>query len=210
MSHGKVKSPAYRIFTRRLLVRCWEPSDAPALNAAIEANLEHLRPWMPWAMGDPVSLDARIEWLRRCRGEFDLGRDFVYGIFDASGTVLIGGTGLHTRGGSGCREIGYWIGKEHTRQGFATESSSALAMIAFLLESMDRVEIHCDPLNTASTAVPRRLGFTLEATLRRRTRGSDGELHDSMVWSLLASEFPASPCADAQVTAFDAAGRRIL
>jgi len=210
MSHVRGRSPAYRIVTARLVIRCWAPTDAPLMSAAIEANLEHLRPWMPWAMSEPISLDARIEWLRKCRGEFDLGRDFVYGIFDPAEKVLVGGTGLHTRGGPVAREIGYWIAKEHTRQGYCTEATAALTKIAFLLESMDRVEIHCDPRNTASAAVPSRLGFTHEATLRRRTKGSDGQLRDSMVWSLLASQFPSSPCAGAEMTAFDCLGRRIL
>ncbi len=201
------KSPAYRIVTRHLVIRCWAPTDAPLLSAAIEASLEHLRPWMPWAMGDPLPLEGRIDWLRKCRADFDLGRDFTYGIFDAGETVVIGGTGLHTRGGPVVREIGYWIAKAHAHQGFATETAAALTMTAFLHEKMDRVEIHCDPRNTASAAVPRRLGFTHEATLRRRVRGSDGELHDSMIWSLFASELPASPCAKAEMTAYDCIGR---
>jgi hypothetical protein len=42
-------SPAYRIVTARTTIRCWSPSDAPRLKEAIDANVEHLRPWMPWA-----------------------------------------------------------------------------------------------------------------------------------------------------------------
>jgi len=37
--------PAYRIHTSRLVLRCWHPQDAPLLKAAIDTNLEHLRPW---------------------------------------------------------------------------------------------------------------------------------------------------------------------
>lgn len=51
---------AYRIVTARLLVRCWDPADAALLNEAIAANLDHLRPWMPWAANAPVSLDEQI------------------------------------------------------------------------------------------------------------------------------------------------------
>lgn len=52
--------------------------------AAIDATTSHLRPWMPWATIPPASLDSRIAWLRTCRGEFALGKDFVLGIFDRS------------------------------------------------------------------------------------------------------------------------------
>jgi hypothetical protein len=41
------QGPAYRIHTHRLVLRCWQPTDAPLLKAAIDVNLEHLRPWMP-------------------------------------------------------------------------------------------------------------------------------------------------------------------
>lgn len=70
------QGPAYRIHTRRLLLRCWQPTDAPLLKAAIDANLAHLRAWLPWAQHEPEELPMKIERLRRCRGEFDLGEDF--------------------------------------------------------------------------------------------------------------------------------------
>ena len=47
------QGPAYRIHTQRLVLRCWQPTDAPLLKAAIDANLEHLRPWLPWAQYEP-------------------------------------------------------------------------------------------------------------------------------------------------------------
>jgi RimJ/RimL family protein N-acetyltransferase len=206
----KGRPPAYRIVTPRLVIRCWDPADAPRLVAAIAGSLDHLRPWLPWALKEPVPVEERIDWLRACRGEFDLGRDFVYGIFDPGETLVLGGTGLHTRPGPGAREIGYWIRSDHTHKGYATEAAAALTKTAILVDGVDRVEIHCDPGNAASAAVPRRLGFTLEGTLRRRTRGSDGNMSDSMVWTLLASELPSSPCARAELTAHDCLGRRIL
>jgi hypothetical protein len=58
--------------------------------------------------------------------------------------------------------------------------------------------------------VPRKLGYTLDATLRARLRGVDGAMRDAMVWSLLRDEYPGSPCAAAPLQAFDAAGRTLL
>ena len=44
--------------------------------------------------------------------------------------------------------------------------------------------------------IPRALGFTEEATLRRRLPGKGrGELRDVVVFSLLASELSGTPCA---------------
>jgi RimJ/RimL family protein N-acetyltransferase len=100
------QGPAYRIHTQRLVLRCWQPADAPLLKAAIDANLEHLRPWMLWAQHEPTDRRGKIEHLRRCRGEFDLGQDFAYGMFARAETQVLGSTGLHTRAGAGAREMG--------------------------------------------------------------------------------------------------------
>jgi RimJ/RimL family protein N-acetyltransferase len=203
-----VSGPAYRIHTRRLVLRCWQPEDAPLLKAAIDASLEHLRPWMPWAHQEPTDVEVKVTLLRRFRGEFDLGKDFVYGVFSRDEKQVLGGTGLHLRLGEGAREIGYWIHREHVGRGLATELASALTKVAFEVDRVERVEIHCDPENHASAAVARKSGFVHENMVHRETAG--GELDCSMIWVMRADAYPTSPAAEAEVEAFDVIGRRIL
>jgi len=205
-----IPGPAYRVRTRRLILRCWEPADAALLKAAIDANLEHLRPWMPWADDEPQDLQAKIALLRQWRGKFDLGQDFVYGIFSADERHVLGSTGLHTRVGEGAREIGYWIDKDHLNRGLATEDAAALTKVAFEIDAVQRVEIHCSPGNVRSAAVPRKLGFVHEATLRQRVPDTWGQRRDSMIWTLLAGEYWASAASKAEIQVYDAAGRRIM
>lgn len=204
-----VSGPAYRIHTPRLILRCWHPADAPLLKAALDESLDHLRPWMPWTKEEPQKLQDKVEWLRRARGKFDLGRDFVYGIFSRDESQVLGSTGLHTRVGEGAREIGYWIHKDHVNQGLATEAAAALTKVAFEIDEVKRVEVHCDPRNVRSAAIPRKLGFVHEATLRQRAVDADGEPRDTMIWTLLADEYPTSPAASAEIEAFDATGGRL-
>lgn len=206
----KVPGPAYRVHTARLVIRCWNPDDAPLLEMAITQSLDHLRPWMPWAQQEPEDIQRKIERLRQFRGMFDLGQDFIYGIFNQDETQVLGGTGLHTRAGEGAREIGYWIHKDYINQGLATEASAALTRVAFEIDQVKRVEIHCDPQNARSAAVPRKLGFTHEATLRQRTPFVEGRLLDRMLWTLFADEYPSSPAAAVKIEAFDVIGRRII
>ena len=73
---------------------------------------------MPWAAHEPTSLDDKAELLRTFRGRFDLGEDFVYGVFAGDESEVIGGSGLHTRVGSGSLEIGYWVRASHVGRGF--------------------------------------------------------------------------------------------
>lgn len=204
------RGPAYRIQTKRLVLRCWSPSDAPLVKAAIDASLDHLRAWIPWAMNEPTDLQAKVEQLRRYRGNFDLDRDYVYGIFNRDESKVLGGTGLRTRAGEGALEISYWIHVEHINQGLATEAASALTKVAFEVNGVRRVEIHCDPENVRSSEVPRKLGFVHEATLRRRRVTPKGKLRDTMIWTLLDDEYPASEASRVGVAAYDVMGRRIL
>ncbi len=209
MSEPKIANPAYRIETKRLVIRCYNPSDTDMLAASVRESVEHLKPWMPWAHNEPTSAEERAKRLQRFRGMFDLGQDFVYGIFNRDESRLIGGTGLHTRLGDRELEIGYWIHKDFINQGYVTESTAALVRVAFDVLHMHRLEIHCDPGNHASAAIPRKLGFTHEGTLRKKTPFLHG-WSDSMIWGMLENEFPESPSARVEINVFDAVGAPLL
>lgn len=202
--------PAYRIHTSRLILRCWTPTDAPRLKAAVDESREHLKEWLPWAEGEPEELQIVVNRLRSFRAKFDLGEDFVYGIFSSDETNVLGGSGLHTRRGEHAREIGYWLHKDYLNQGLITEASAALTKVAFEVDQIHRVEIRCDPKNVRSAAIPRKLGYTLEATFREDFKISDGTWRDTMVWVLLASEYPNTPSAKVEIEAFDVIGRKLI
>jgi RimJ/RimL family protein N-acetyltransferase len=203
-------NPAYRIVTERLVIRCWEPVDAVLAKDAIDSSLEHLREWLSWAHGEPTTLEQNVQLLRLFRGRFDLDQDAVYGIFDRDERRAVGGTGLHPRVGDGATEIGYWIRADSTGQGFATESTAALTRVGFEIAGFDRIEIRCDPGNVRSAAIPSRLGYVHEATLRGRLRDEHNRPRDAMVFTMFAADYPASPCAATKLEAFDATGAQLL
>jgi RimJ/RimL family protein N-acetyltransferase len=207
---GTEATPPYRIVSERLLLRCYDPADAPLLKDAVDSSLDHLRPWMPWAQA-PISLDEQVALLRDMRAKFDLGQEAIYGVFSPDGSEVVGGAGLHPRVAPGGLEIGYWIRASRTGAGLATEAAAVLTHVAIEVCGVDRVEIHVDPENSASLAVPRKLGYREEATLRRRLVPADpaGQARDAVIFSLLAEELPSSLAARATFEAFDAAGRRI-
>lgn len=201
--------PAYRIQTERTLLRCWHPADAEILLQALTQSLDHLRDWMPWAKNEPTSLAEKVALLRKWRAEFDLDSDYTYGIFSPDEKEVLGGTGLHKRLEGNALEIGYWIRADLINRGLATEIAAALTKVAFRANHVDRVEIHCDPANIRSAAIPRKLGFTKEALLRRRGTAVDGSPIDMMLWTLFHDQIGSTPVADAQVRAFDAIGCEI-
>ena len=197
--------------TERVVVRCWEPNDAPLLKEAVDSSLVELRPWLPWALNEPQTVEEKVQLLRRFRAQFDLGEDFVYGLFSRDESEVVGGSGFHRRVGEGAFEIGYWIRSSRAGQGLATEATAALTRIGFEVCEVDRIEIHCEPENERSLRIPRKLGYAEEARLRRRLYPAPGgEPRDVVVFSLFRDTYGGTPAASAELEAFDAVGARVL
>lgn len=210
MERREGRGPAYRIETKRLVLRCMGPGDAPAFHRAVEENLEHLRPWLSWTRHEPRKLEERVQRLKQLRSYFDRGKDFVYGIFDLPEKRVLGATGLQTRQGPGAREVSYWIDRDHCGQGLATEAAAALVRVAFEVDRVFRVELHCDPRNQASAVIARRLGFEHEATLKARRYYGDGPPGDTMIWTLFEDSYRRSLARDTALRAYDGLGRQVL
>ena len=192
---------AHRIVTARLVIRCWDPDDAPLAKEAIDSSLDHLREWMPWAQAEPTTLAEKRSLLESFARMFARGEDAVYGIFDRDERRVVGGTGLHPRLTGDAREIGYWIRADATGRGCATESTAALTRVGFEVDGLEWMEIHCDPRNVRSAAIPRRLGYA-QADER------DGQGH--LVFRLLRAQYAASPSAAAVLQAFGKDGAPLL
>ena len=194
-----------------MVVRCYDPRDAPLLKEAVDSSLAHLREWMPWAHADPQPIEEKVELLRNFRGQFDLGQNFVYGLFSRDESELVGGSGLHTRVGEGAFEIGYWIRASEDGKGLATEATAAITRVGFEVCGIDRIEIHVEPANEKSARIPQKLGYVEEAHLRRRLYAAPGgEPRDTVVFSMFHSDYPGTPASSAQLEAFDARGERVL
>ena len=165
---------------------------------------------MPWARNEPEPLEKKAARLRGFRADFEVGRDFLYGIFDHANTRVIGGTGLHPRIGAGGAEIGYWIHVDHGGQGLGTEAAAAVVRVGFVVQGLKRIEIHCDPANRPSAGIPRGLGFVHQVTVPSCVKGVSADPCDNMIWALEAPAFPASPAAEAPIEAFGPDGERLI
>jgi ribosomal-protein-serine acetyltransferase len=138
-------------------LRRWRRSDAAEVHRIVVASLDHLSPWMPWATAD-YGREQAEQYLTRCDEEWLHQRAFNYAIL-APDAAMVGSCGMMARIGPGALEIGYWLRHDYTGQGIATRAAAALTREAFRIGA-DRVEIHHDPANERSAAIPRRLRFT--------------------------------------------------
>jgi RimJ/RimL family protein N-acetyltransferase len=180
------------------------------VSEAVAASVAHLRPWLDWARDEPKDLQARVAVLRHFRGQFDFGQDFTYGLFRQDEQQVLGSVALHFGYSEREFDIGYWVHAGHINQGLATEAAAALTKVAFEVHNAGRVGISCEARNLRSAAVPRKLGYIHEATLKKRLLDAEGMPQDTMIWSVFEDGYPGSPAAQAQVEAYDAVGRRIL
>ena len=180
--------PPERIVLDDLVLRRWRRTDALALTAVVGANLDHLRPWMPWAGLEPISPEDRHALLGRWERAWETGDELNYGLFVER--RVIGSCGLMRRIGPGGLEIGYWVDRDHQGRGYATRTAAALTDVAFALPGVEYVEVHHDVANVRSGAVPRRLGFTVVGDEPREVL-APAEAGTTRVWRMRRADWPA-------------------
>jgi ribosomal-protein-serine acetyltransferase len=75
-----------------LVLRRWVQEDVQVLGEAVRESVEHLRPWMPWIVQEPLSVTERRALIEEWEHDWLAGGDAVMGVF-VDGLVA---------GGSGC------------------------------------------------------------------------------------------------------------
>jgi RimJ/RimL family protein N-acetyltransferase len=86
-------------------------------------------------------------------------------------------------------EIGYGLGIDHRRCGYATEAVKALIDTCFSELKLHRVQAISSSGNLASIAVIERLGLKLEGRLREANR-REGQWCDLLYYGVLENEWP--------------------
>ena len=164
---------AATLTTARLLLRSWEAADAPRLLPLLERNRAHLAPWIPPHVAAPAPLAALTERLDGFAEDFAAGRGLRYALMTFDGAQLLGEADLFPRDAhrrvplhqADRVELGYWLDRDMTGRGFATEATAALLDMAATMPKIGHAEIRCETTNAPSAAVPRRLGFTMTTTI---------------------------------------------
>lgn len=177
------------ITTARLHLRPWRAADASLLLPLLEANQDHIGPWIPRHVSEIVPSTELERRLEERHGLFVEGRAWRYAYFLAADGRLLGEVSLFPRDAHGRValadadrfEIGYWLRRDAVGQGLATEAARAMLDLAYAMPQGRLVEIRCDPRNTPSGAVAQRLGFTLDRVETSEGAGPAGTEH-TQVW----------------------------
>lgn len=165
------------------ILEAWHVNE---MHQLIHKNRAYLRQWLPWVDYE-TSVENSRSFVQRSLQRYTENDGFNLGIFLRG--QLAGVIGYHSINWPNRHvEIGYWLGAEFEGQGLMTRACRTLIDFAFEKLLLNRVAILCATGNVRSRAIPERLGFTQEGTLR------DGEwLYDHFVdlvfYSILAREW---------------------
>ena len=145
-------------------LRLLEAHHAAELFALADANRAYLRNWLPWLDLTRTPADS-LAFIQAGLRQFADGRGFNAGIWIDG--KLAGVVGHHPIDWSSrTATLGYWLAESQQGQGFVTASCRAVIDHAFKILQLNKVVIRCAPLNRRCRAIPERLGFAQEGTLR--------------------------------------------
>lgn len=165
-----------------------ESRHAEELFAPIDASRASLREWLPW-----VDANARAEhsraFIESVRKQYAAEAGFTAGIWHLG--RLTGVIGYHRIDRANrATSIGYWLGEPFQGRGLMTRACRALVDHALGDLQLHRIEIRCGVENVRSRAIPERLGFTNEGTLRDSERIGDRYV-DHVVYGMPARQWEA-------------------
>ncbi|HLS84069.1 MAG TPA: GNAT family N-acetyltransferase [Arenimonas sp.] len=170
----------------RLCLRWIEPADLGDLYAVF-SDPEVMRFWSHAAWPHQDEAEIYLESIHR---GFEQGDLFQWGIALRATDQVIGTATLYAIDhAQGRAELGFALARAHWGRRYAREALTVLIGHAFDALGLRRLEADVDPRNQGSLRTLEALGFLREGYLRQRWRVA-GELQDSVVMGLLASEWP--------------------
>lgn len=135
--------------------------------------------------------DAVEAYIARVLDEQARGRALAYAVLDAQGEVVGSTRCCHIDWSLPRLEIGYtWYAQRVQRTALNTEAKLMLLKQAFEHFGCVAVELRTHAQNLRSRAAIERLGAKQDGILRRHMRMPDGHLRDTVVYSILDTEWP--------------------
>lgn len=161
-------------------------TDAKDFFELTKRNNEHLRQWLGW-LDDDKSISDTEKYITESNKRFENKEGLDLAIFYEDKQV--GGIGLFPFDIANKKtSIAYWLAEEHQGKGIMTDSLKKVIDYIFTELKLNRIEVTVATDNTKSSALPKKLGFTLEGIAREGSWLYD-HFVNLEVYSLLAKEW---------------------
>ena len=173
------------MFTRKidndLSLALVQPSVATEYFAIVSKEKDELSKFLSW----PSKADNEAffeDYIRQVLHEYAEGKAMICVIVFKN--KVVGSIGLNAINHDLKKaNLGYWLSKHYRGQGIITRCTSEFVKIGFEELGLSKIEIKAAVDNSASRAVPERLGFTLEGIITQSERVGDRIL-DHAVYGL--------------------------
>ena len=176
------KSPLTIDVTKQIQLRARIPSDAQATYDLVQKNWKYLAPWLPWVTKTNSSYDCR-SFIASMLDKFEKKTALDLGLYYDG--MLIGSVGFNSIDLTNkIGTIGYLIDEEYQGLGIMTAAVKALIKFGHSTYGLHRIEIHADVKNDKSNAIPKRLGFEFEGTMKE-SRFYNKKFNSMNSWALI-------------------------
>jgi len=173
----------------RLILRAPLAGDGSITFPAIQETQKTLIKWFP-QIRIPFTIQEAEEYLREEQANLLLRQSIRLLIFRQDTGEFIGEAQFMNFDWDvpHC-EIDYWVRSSMQKQGYMSEAIARMTDFGFDVLHMQRIGILCDTNNTASYRVAKKVGYSLEGTLRNYRRHSDGDLANIAIYSMIPEEW---------------------
>ncbi|MCM8532738.1 MAG: GNAT family N-acetyltransferase [Lentisphaeraceae bacterium] len=161
----------YRVINERTKVSLSIPQYSQELFELTDKNRDFLKQWLPWLDHVTSVLDTKNFILTQLEN-FKESKALHLTIFHDG--KIAGVLGFNTIDNSNkIGYIGYWLAEEYNGKGIMTACVKDLIEIGKDFYQLQKIDIRCATKNHKSKAIPEKLGFELEACLKKAEKVSE-------------------------------------
>lgn len=173
------------LYTKRLMLRKFEPSDFEAVHAY--ASNPDVTKYMLWG---PNTKEQTKHFLNCAIAKSDENpvTNFQYVAIIMDSGKLIGACNIASTGNTA--EIGWILNSLYHRQGYGTEMGKLLLEFGFNTLNLHRIIAHCDAENYGSYRIMENIGMRKEGLFIEGREGNDG-YRDELSYAITKSEWEA-------------------
>ena len=168
------------------LLRDIRREDAEELFRITDASRDYLRDWLPW-VDATAAIDDTKGFIDSCVRDYEDHRSLTAAIIHKGQIAGLASYHLINRANRSV-SIGYWLGEAYQGKGLMTKAVTALVDYAFTELHVNRVEIRAASENKKSRAIPERLHFVHEGTVRQAEFLYD-HFVDHEIYGMLAEDW---------------------
>lgn len=178
--------PSIITVTPKIRMELTDAGHAVGLLQALNEDRAHLAAFLPWVPLMQTETDFE-NYIAHCLQlhQQNLERSFVIFYEDK----IVGRMGLHQINNRDKNaSIGYWLCKSAECKGIASSCCRAIIDYGFKHLQLHRIEIRAAEQNLRSRAIPQKLGFSFEGSIRQ-AEYVNGQWYNLALYSILKDEW---------------------